>query len=54
MALAFYLLLVFFSEDVNFSWGWAILAFLFSSQEAKKVYRFTTDPQLDGKEVRNC
>ena len=54
MATMFYLVLVFFSSDVDFSFWWLLVALFFSSHEAKKVYRFTTDPQLDGKDVRSC
>ena len=54
MATIFCLVLVFFSQDVNFSLWWLLVALVFSSQEAKKAYRYTTDPRLDGKEVRNC
>ena len=54
MAITFYLVLVFFSEQVTFSWWWLLIALLFSGQEAKKIYRYTTDPTLDGTEVRNC
>lgn len=53
MAAAFYCALVFFSQDVTFSWGWFFLALLFSGNEAKTVYRYTTDPALDGKKACN-
>ena len=54
MTIAFYLLFVFFSADVQFSWGWLLLAVLMSGGEAKRIYRYTTDPRLEGQEVRHC
>ena len=52
MATIFYLVLAFFSADVHFSLWWLLIAVLFSGGEAKTVYRFTTDPRLEGKNVR--
>jgi hypothetical protein len=54
MTTVFYLVLVFFSKQVNFSLGWFIVALLFSGQEAKTLYKYTTDASLDGKPVSGC
>jgi hypothetical protein len=48
MATVFYLVLVFFSDVVEFSFWWLLISLLFSGNEAKTVYKFTTDPRLDG------
>ena len=54
MTTVFYLVLVFFSKQMNFSLGWFIVALLFPGQEAKTLYRYTTDASLDGKPVSGC
>lgn len=51
MAVVFYLVLAFASNEVPFSLGWFIVALLFSSNEAHTVYKYTTDPRLDGETV---
>ena len=52
MTTAFYLVLVFFSKQVDFSLVWFIVALLFSGNEAKTLYKYTTDVSLDGKDVQ--
>ena len=52
MATVFYLVLVFFSDAVDFSLWWMLISLLFSGNEAKTIYKFTTDPRLDGKEAK--
>ena len=52
MTVIFYLILVWLSEQVTFSWIWLIVALFLSGSEAKKIYKFTTDPRLEGKEVK--
>jgi hypothetical protein len=49
MALLFYLILVWLSNSATFSWGWFFIALLFSSGEAKTIYRYkyTNNPDLD-------
>jgi hypothetical protein len=54
MAILFYLAFVFFSKEVTFSLGWFFIALLFSGNEAKTVYRYTTNPALDGKPAGAC
>ena len=49
MALMFYLALAFFSKEVEFDFGWFVIALLFSSNEAHTVYKYTTNPELEGK-----
>ena len=51
MTTVFYLVLVFFSKQVDFHLGWFIAALLFSSNEAKTIYKYTTDASLEGKKV---
>ncbi len=48
MAAVFYLVLAFFSKEVPFNLLWFIVAMLFSSNEARTIYKYTTDPKLDG------
>ena len=48
MAVIFYLVLAFFSNEVPFNIVWFVVALLFSSNEAKTVYKYTTDPRLEG------
>ena len=52
MAAIFYLVLAFFSREVPFNLLWFLVALLFSSNEAKTIYKFTTDPKLDGEVVK--
>jgi len=52
MTTAFYLVLVFFSKQVDFHLGWFIAALLFSGNEAKTIYKYTTDASLEGKKVQ--
>ena len=48
----FYLVLVFFSAEVEFSLLWLIIALLVGGTETiVHRYRLTTDPSLDGKDV---
>ncbi len=49
MAAIFYLVLAFFSKEVPFNLLWFLAALVFSSHEAKTVYKYTTDPRLEGK-----
>ena len=49
MAAAFYLVLALFSDEVRFNPLWLIVGLIFSSREAKTVYKYTTDSRLDGK-----
>jgi hypothetical protein len=51
MTTVFYIVLVFFSKQVDFHLGWFIVALLFSSNEARTIYKYTTDASLDGKKV---
>ncbi|MDP2704888.1 MAG: hypothetical protein Q8O71_00580 [bacterium] len=53
MPLLFYLILVWISENVTFSWGWFIVALLFSLGRAKTTYkyRYTNNPDEDEEEV---
>ena len=55
MALIFYLLLVWISKTVTFSWVWFIVAFLFSADSARTVYkyRYTNDPDLVDEEAED-
>jgi hypothetical protein len=48
----FYLLLVFFSEDVKFSFLWLLVSFLFSGSEIAYKYKYTSNPDLEGKDVK--
>ena len=52
MAALFYLVLALFSKEVPFNVLWLIVALVFSSNEAKTIYKFTTDPKLDGEVVK--
>lgn len=52
MALLFYLLFVWLSDSVSFSWGWFFVALIFSSQDTKTIYKYTSDKSLEG-EVEN-
>jgi len=53
MALLFYLLLVWLSGSVTFSWGWFFVALIFSLRDAKVVYRYkyTNNPDLGDEEI---
>lgn len=47
----FYLLLVFLSESVEFSWIWFLVSIVFSSSEVVYKYKYTSDPKLDGQVI---
>lgn len=48
----FYLVLVFFSEDVHFSLFWFIVSLFFEGgNQVITRYRYTNDPKLDGTKV---
>ena len=49
MATLFYIILVFFSDKVDWSWGWLVISFLFDGGE-RIIYKYTTDESLDGEE----
>jgi len=49
----FYLILVFFSEDVQFSFIWFLISCVFSGSEIAYKYKYTSDPALDGKDVES-
>jgi len=50
MGSLFYLILVFFSDKVEWSWGWFFVSLLFSGGE-KIVYKYTNNPDLDGEKA---
>lgn len=53
MATLFYIILVFFSDKVEWSWWWFFISLLFSSAtEGRTIYKYmyTRDPHLDGEE----
>ena len=55
MAIIFYIILVIFSKQVSWSWGWFILSLIFDAGSntairKKIVYRYTPDPGLEGEE----
>ncbi len=52
MTIIFYLIFVWISEQVTFSWIWLVVALFLSGGEAKKIYKYTTDSSLEGKEVK--
>ena len=52
MAFLFYLLLVWLGH-IHFSWIWLIVSLFFSAEDTKTVYKYTTNNELDGKEVNN-
>ena len=54
MTTAFYLVLVFFSKQVDFHLGWFIAALVFSGNEAKTIYKYTTDASLEGKNATDA
>ncbi len=47
----FYLILVFFSAHVEFSFFWLIIALLAGGSETVVRYKLTTDTSPDGKEI---
>lgn len=51
MAVLFYCILVFFADSVTWSWGWFFVSLLFSADQGRTIYKFTTDRSLEGKEV---
>jgi len=53
MALLFYLLLVWISDIVTFSWMWFIVSLLFSLGNARTIYRYkyTNNPDLVDEDV---
>ncbi len=44
MALIFYLLFVYFSPNVKFSWSWFLIALLFSFRDKKIIYKSRYSP----------
>ncbi|OGD69090.1 hypothetical protein A2996_00215 [Candidatus Campbellbacteria bacterium RIFCSPLOWO2_01_FULL_34_15] len=48
MTLLFYLLFVWISDAITFSWIWFIVALLFSAKPTRTVYEYiyTNDPEL--------
>lgn len=52
MTIIFYLIFVWVSDQVTFSWIWLIVALFLSGGEAKKIYKYTTNPELEGKTVK--
>jgi len=48
MATLFYLLLVWFGH-IHFSWWWLFISMAFNANDARTVYRYTTDKYLEGK-----
>lgn len=50
MATLFYIILVIFSPNVGWGWGWFIASLFFSGGE-RIVYKYTNNPQLDGEET---
>lgn len=49
MGTLFYIILVIFSENVEWSWMWFLISLLFSGGE-KIVYKYTNEKSLDGEE----
>ena len=53
MAVIFYIILVFFSDKVEWSWWWFFISLLFSgATEGRTIYKYiyTRDSSLDGSE----
>jgi hypothetical protein len=49
VATVFYLVLAFFSRDVDFSLIWFLVSLFFDGgKEVVTYYRYTTNPSLDG------
>lgn len=51
MAVLFYCVLVFFADSVTWSWWWFLIALLFSEEEGRRVYKYTTNKSLEGQEA---
>lgn len=53
MAVIFYIILVIFSDKVEWSWWWFLISLLFSgATEGRTIYKYiyTRDPSLEGEE----
>jgi hypothetical protein len=50
MGTLFYIILVFFSDKVEWSWFWFIVSLFFSGGE-RVIYKYTNNRDLDGTEV---
>ena len=47
----FYLILVFFSQDVQFSIIWFLISLAFSGSEIVHKYKYTANPAMNGKDA---
>lgn len=51
--MVFYILLVLLSDSVEFSFLWFVVALLVGGGEQAVRYRYTSNPALDGEEVKS-
>jgi hypothetical protein len=49
MGTLFYIILVFFSDKVEWSWLWFFVSLFFSGSE-RVIYKYTNNPDLEGSE----